>query len=63
MQTSNRENPVKNNIAEMISTIEKLSVRLPFALVNENVITDNESIVSAFATLTENLKSLPKYNQ
>lgn len=40
MQTSNRDNPVENNIAEMINTIEKLSVRLPFAFSKESIVHD-----------------------
>lgn len=36
MQTSNRENPVENNIAEMIHTIDKISVRLPSSLEKES---------------------------
>lgn len=36
MQTSNRENPVENNIAEMIHTIDKISIRLPSCLESES---------------------------
>lgn len=36
MQTSNRDNPIENNINDMIHSIEKISIRLPIALNKEN---------------------------
>ena len=35
MQASNRDNPIENNIAEIIHTLDKISQRLPVTLTKE----------------------------
>ena len=35
MQTSNRDNPIENNIAEIIHTLDRISQRLPVTLTKE----------------------------
>ena len=37
MQTSNRDNPIENNLTDILHTLSKLAVRLPSLLSKENV--------------------------
>jgi hypothetical protein len=66
MQTSNTENPIKNNVLEMIHTLEKLSNRLPFALVNEGFVKDTatiNTIQSSFTPLISILNDISRNTQ
>ena len=37
MQTSNRDNPIENNLSDILHTLDKLSVRLPSLLSKEDI--------------------------
>ena len=54
MQASNRDNPIENNIAEIIHTLDKISQRLPVTLTKELRSLTGEQ----YTLLTESLNRL-----
>jgi len=54
MQASNRDNPIENNIAEIIHTLDKISQRLPVTLTKELRALTKEQ----YTLLTESLNRL-----
>jgi hypothetical protein len=62
MQTSNRDNPIENNLSDILHTLDKLSVRLPSLLSKEDItLTTEQAAVlqnnaALFAATANNIK-------